>query len=318
MYCKQNVQSSSKHQGTTALLRYLGSHPQMKKSAKNEVHFFDWECFHQNSGAPCKNLESPEAIEEARNRYAEFWKIKEDDADKFTFEKTPNYLYQPYVADAVKTVVPWSKIIFSLRDPVERAYSHFRMSYDTHRMVEEEVTFEDCVDYDLARLAKAGILKNDTFWEVDDEERDRRWLVYKATAPRKKFKEICHEEVARGLYLLQFHSWFKAYSTEEDREKIFVIKSEDLRPDRETNMVDLKAMADFIGIDEMEVVVSEGKMIHEGRIKTPMQDETRLKLQQMYSPFNKRLESLLGDKWKDPWPYESTGEEKAKDRDEQK
>lgn len=47
------------------------------------------------------------------------------DGDNLFFESTPNYIFDPKVPERVKEILPAGKFILMLRDPVERAWSHF-------------------------------------------------------------------------------------------------------------------------------------------------------------------------------------------------
>ncbi len=277
----------------------------MKASDRQEPHFFDWRC-----GSICVQAterQSTEMIEKARIKYSSYWGQSKE--NKFTFEKTPRYMYHPYVPERIKTIVPWAKIIMLLRDPVERAYSMFKMNHDVLRVEQNkekfgDVSFETCVNIDIEKLNKTGIIYDDTFWEVDDDERERRWLKYWNIFSKDRLTRLglCNGDISRGLYFLQLHRWFKVYNSTE-RENIFITKSENLLPDNRTHMIDLKPITDFIGIDEMEVISM--KKIHATRSYHfgPMKSETKQKLREIFHPFNKKLGDLLGQDWNNPWPY---------------
>ncbi len=277
----------------------------MRSSDRQETHFFDWRC-----GAICDQAtetQSKEMIEEARAAYSSQW--RQDGRLKINFEKTPRYLFDPVVPKRIKTIAPWSKIIMLLRDPVERAYSMFKMNYDVLRVGRNkekfgEVSFETCVDIDIQKLNKTGIINDDSFWEVDDEERERRWLEYWKIANEDKLTRlgVCTGDVSRGLYFLQLSHWFKEYNSTEDRGKIFVMKSESLLPDKETNMIDIKPITDFIGVNELEIS-TKGKIHATSSRFGPMNVDTKQKLCELFDPFNKKLGSLLGKDWDDSWPY---------------
>ena len=90
---------------------------------------------------------------------------------KTTFEKTPSYLFDPKAAYRIKSVVPYAKIIMLLRDPVKRAYSHYKMNkrlfarehimtFDEWGLVRREpiTTFEQCIENDIKLLKRAGVI----------------------------------------------------------------------------------------------------------------------------------------------------------------
>ena len=296
--------------GTEALGTYLDKHPQMLRSYKNEPHFFDMNC-----GLNCTEVNklSLDNIKQIRKMYREEYfnlTVLENEGDILAFEKTPIYIFNPWVPWRVRKIVPWSKIIMLLRDPVERAYSAFKMNYirydiEYYKKEYGNVTFETCVEVDIVKLQANGIL-NETFWKVDAEERERRWLSYWNGWDEDFLtaEEVCSAEVGRGLYSLQIHIWLKAYNNDASRKLLFFIKSEALLPDRETKKVDLTPITDFIGIDELEII-SDKKKIHSYYGLGPLHEDTRRKLQQIFDPFNNELLTLLGEEWKNPWPYNS-------------
>lgn len=256
---------------------------------------------------------SLDEIKQIRKTYREEYfngTVLESERDILAFEKTPMYIFNPWIPQRIRKIVPWSKIIMLLRDPVERAYSAFKMNYirydvEYYKKRYGNVTFETCVEVDIVKLKANGIL-NETFWEVDVEERERRWLSYWNGWDEDFLtaQEVCSAEIGRGLYSLQIQRWLKAYNNDASRKLLFIIKSEALLPDRVTKKVDLTPITDFIGIDEVEIISGE-KKIHSYYGLGPLHEETRKKLQNIFDPFNKELVSLLGEEWENPWPYNS-------------
>jgi hypothetical protein len=101
--------------GTTALDRYLRSHPDIEMARTKEVHFFDddsraWDCpdygtLHQAFADPTGPRRRGEA--------------------------TPIYTYWPRSLERLQTYNPVAKLIMLLRQPIRRAFSQWRM--ETHR-----------------------------------------------------------------------------------------------------------------------------------------------------------------------------------------
>jgi len=95
--------------GTKALIDYLSQHDQIY-TYPHEIHFFsrdktykkgfDWYCHRFDDARP----------------------------DQIAIEKSPSYIYTPQVAERIQEVLPDIKLIFILRDPVKRAYSHYWMN----------------------------------------------------------------------------------------------------------------------------------------------------------------------------------------------
>lgn len=282
----------------------------MIQSVYNEPHFFDfWDC--DKCYRDLTSLSQTD-IDEIRSIYkTKYFNMTElnQNPHLVTFEKTPMYMFHPKVPERIKTIVPWTKIIIILRDPVERAYSTFRMN--SIRWKEEnaehgEVTFETCVNMDKEKLEKAGVLNNDNFWEITDEERTLRWLQYWKTWNEGTLteNEVCNGEIGRGLYYMQLLVWAKHYSFDEAKKEILILKSETLKPDKATNKVNLKNITDFISVDNLEVNVGERKIHSYEELSAPMNNETRAELKKLFDPFNKQLFSLLGKGWNNPWPYD--------------
>ena len=71
-------------------------------------------------------------------------------------ELSPMYFASPPARERIARHLPECKIIVSLRDPVERAYSNYRM---LRRIVATKVDFEDCRD-DAGRSARIESLRN--------------------------------------------------------------------------------------------------------------------------------------------------------------
>ena len=99
--------------GTTSLWSYLGQHPQIFMSRLKEPHFF-----------------SQHAPEQQRyvHEEAEYKSLfRPGRGLPFRGEASPSYLWHPDVPAAIARVQPDSRIVISLRDPVARAYSSYRL-----------------------------------------------------------------------------------------------------------------------------------------------------------------------------------------------
>src|SRR3978361_174698 len=98
--------------GTTALFDYLGDEPGVSLSRVKEVHFFDDESQawpRQDYGAYHANFASPDGRPRG--------------------EAAPIYLYWPHSLEPTAAYTPAMKLIVMLRDPVARAWSHWKMEY---------------------------------------------------------------------------------------------------------------------------------------------------------------------------------------------
>jgi len=114
--------------GTTTLFYDLCRHPQVAGSPVKEVHFFDHH-FSRGVGWYRSFFPPTAAQERARRRGGEL----------LGGEATPNYLFHPAAPERAAETVPHVRLIAILRDPVDRAYSHYRKSVE--RRV-ERLSFE--------------------------------------------------------------------------------------------------------------------------------------------------------------------------------
>jgi Sulfotransferase domain len=101
--------------GTTALSAFLRQHPQIFIPRVKEAHFFDMtRKYLADVKDPCPYVRYHELFEIARP--GQLWG-----------EATPIYMFLPFVADRIFHYNPTVKLIFLLRNPVERAYSAYKM-----------------------------------------------------------------------------------------------------------------------------------------------------------------------------------------------
>ena len=106
--------------GTTVLYQYLKQHPQIYMSPVKETNFFVRDC-------------------ESLAEYSAFFQGVSN--EKAIGEASPSYLDHPNVCQRIAHYLPEVKLIAILRNPADRAYSHFLMKYrqQLHGMNEEEV-----------------------------------------------------------------------------------------------------------------------------------------------------------------------------------
>ena len=119
--------------GTTALFDYLSEIPGLELPAVKEAHFFDDE----------------EKVDWAAPDYAPYHRLF-GDPDRLWGEATPIYLYWPNALERIRAYNPAMKLILLFRDPVERAWSHWKMEYARGKETEP---FGWCIRDGRARMA---------------------------------------------------------------------------------------------------------------------------------------------------------------------
>lgn len=98
--------------GTTALYEYLAEMGDVALSRQKEPHFFD-----------------DDTLDWDRPDYARYHAMFGAPEGRPCGEATPIYSYWPRALERIAAYNPAMRLILVLRDPVERAWSHWRMEY---------------------------------------------------------------------------------------------------------------------------------------------------------------------------------------------
>ncbi len=99
--------------GTTALYYYLEQHPQVYMSPVKEPNFF---CRWEQESSDSKPITRIEGYQDL---------FKDVSNERAIGEASHCYLYEPEAAARIQQHVPDAKLVAILRNPVDRAYSHF-------------------------------------------------------------------------------------------------------------------------------------------------------------------------------------------------
>lgn len=121
--------------GTSSLAHYLRGHPDVFMSRNKELHFF--------------TDRFDDGIEWYRHQF--------QGSVGFTAvgEATPTYMYDPVAVERMSAVLPDAKLVAVLRNPVDRAYSHYWHQVAKGR---EHASFGDAVSAEAGRLeGKTGM-----------------------------------------------------------------------------------------------------------------------------------------------------------------
>jgi hypothetical protein len=234
--------------GTTALHAYLSAHPQVITPATKELHFLtdryerglDW-YLGQFPG------ELPPGV--------------------ITSEATPYALFHPLAPGRLREIAPAAKSIVLLRNPVDRAYSHFLLERSRG---DETRDFAAALDAEVERLdgEEARLARDPAY--VSDSHKHASYM-------------------ARGEYARQLERWFGVFP----REQILVVRSEDLY---ERSAEVLARVADFLAISPDVTIPFTA---HNQTSGPPLDPVIRRRLAEHFAPFNARLADLLG--WDPGW-----------------
>ncbi len=129
--------------GTTTLYNYLSQHPAIFLPRVKECNFFsDVESLDQEVYQdPKPNRFYHMKIIRSEKKYQSLFQEAEN--HQIIGEISPSYLWDLSTAARIQEHNPKAKIIVSLRNPIERALSHYLMHYNTG--YEKEVSFEDAL-----------------------------------------------------------------------------------------------------------------------------------------------------------------------------
>ena len=106
--------------GTTSLYHYLSAHPQVEMSRQKETDYFSDKAIHEQGMYYAKNRIN------TLDKYDSLFVQKES---VVYGEASVSYLFYENVAEDIKKYNPNAKIIIMLRNPIERAFSHYLMDY---------------------------------------------------------------------------------------------------------------------------------------------------------------------------------------------
>ena len=116
--------------GTTSLNGYLREHPDVAVSTPKEVHFFD--------------VNFDEGLDWYRERFPG------SEGAQAVGEATPDYIYHPDAVRRIAGTLPDVKLIVLLRNPVDRAYSHY---WHNRSRGKEPLEFEAALQAEAGRIA---------------------------------------------------------------------------------------------------------------------------------------------------------------------
>lgn len=242
--------------GTTTFFSDLCQHTHVARPVGKELHFFNYDYWR---GIDWYRSFFPTA---ASRRIARL-----RGGDLVAGEATPYYLFHPAVPSRVAESLPDAKLIVLLRNPVDRAYSHYQKMC---RMGFERLSFEEALAAEEERLAGA-------------EERLAADPRYRHDHHRR------HAYLARGHYADQLERWYAHFP----RDQILVLLAEEYfaRP-QETHALTL----DFLGLPRQELARQHH---YKPPPYEPLAPTLRASLEQRFARSNARLALLLG---REVWP----------------
>lgn len=144
--------------GTTWLHAQLKKHPDIFMPPTKEVHFFN----KFNS-----NFIAHDYFKQGLDWYQEFF--KEYNGQKAIGEVTPMYICDAEAPARIKQTLPEVKLIAMLRNPVNRAYSHYWMAKQKNHT---QLSFEEVIEQKEPRFIERGLYYQQlkTYYELFDRQ----------------------------------------------------------------------------------------------------------------------------------------------------
>lgn len=230
--------------GTSSLYDYLVQHPRIVGARRKEVRYFN------------------RYYSRGLNWYRSFFPAKiSAPAGSMTGEATPEYIFNPHVIERVKSLLPDVRLIVMLRNPSDRAYSHYHLST---RYGYETLDFRSALEAEEDRIeAESDKLSKNPFY------RSRSLAQYSY-----KF---------RGLYLNQLKPWIESFG----RDRVHIIQSEEFYSDPETVY---GRTLEFLNQDRWKLKLYKNRNPAKYDRIDP---ETRSVLVSYFEPHNKKLYEYL-------------------------
>ncbi len=253
--------------GTTTLHSYLSQIEGICMSDPKEPYFF--EC------------EFDRGIEFFRKKYFAHW-----NGEKIVGESRHRNLYLPYVPDRIKSVNEAPKMIVVLRNPVDRAYSHWWHFYSRGQ---EKLGFKDAIQADLERIRAGKLIDNkETIAEYCKSLDGYLNGIYRTYVDTGYY----HEQISRYLEIFP-------------RENLLILSFNDLR-DNESDVIEkLRA---FLELSKDKMPETLGRRNEKRVLSTPSRMRSFIK--------STGLSKLIPMKYKLAYESKQTDNIQSKHRDQ--
>lgn len=242
--------------GTTSLYALLKQHPNILPPQLKEPFFFgNDDRFERGLSSYLPNFPPAIAIHRAEKKTGHAC---------MSFDATTNYLDHPLAAQRIKQLVPEARVIILLRDPVERAFSHYKMAV---RNGLESLSFAEALEKENARIQEG---------ENHVHNYCRQRLGYRT----------------RGQYAELLPPWLETF----DKEHLLVLCAEDFFADTENAFQTILRFLNLPAFTPEDFTIQNSSSGEK-----EMDEATRHSLNAHFAPWNKKLEVLLQRTF--PWNY---------------
>lgn len=241
--------------GTSVLYNYIVTHPFIFPALRKEINFF----------STLHYLGTNWYKSNFTLKFTKFIECKIKRKKFVTGESTPYYLFHPLSARRIHDLLPNIKLIVILRNPIDRAYSHYHViknSRDARKP--EKLSFDDAIKEEKKRL-----------------ENEREKIISNPNYESPTHRRFSY--ISRGLYVDQLEEWMNFFP----RNQFLILTNEDLdsKPIETCNKI-----FEFLGLPHYEINVLKKNA---GKYEK-MKEQTRKFLVEYFKPYNARLSKFLG------------------------
>ncbi len=239
--------------GTSTLFHYLKMHPEINPPKLKEVKYFDFQPFHSKFWY---------------KGHMGNWKWGGGKDKQFkTFDNSPTYFSVPRCAQTIHHLLPNIKIIIILRNPVDRAYSHYQMRV---RKKQENLTFEEAIKEESKRI-----------------EQFKQQLSLRESS---LYHAFYYPYIRFGKYIEDVNRWYEIFPNEN----LLIINSGDFS---KNPVSEYEKVCNFLGISKpnQEIIdyINNPKSRKNVGYYEPMKENTRNELTEFFKPYNKQLSKFL-------------------------
>jgi len=244
--------------GTSSLYNYLIQHPCILPTTRKEVHYFD--AIDQKISIKLCGIYWYRA--HFPTRFVKQKRASQCTHRLITGEATPYYIFHPKAPVRIRSLLPEVKLIVLLRNPVDRAYSHYHHS----------------VRKGYERLSFIEAIKREMEW-LESGQGVGPWAPFPDAFSHQHFSYL-----SRGLYAQQLKRWYELFP----RKQILVLSSEQMfvNPDQV-----LRQVFDFLELPSISIPDTTPRNIGG---YSPMSADVRRWLAKFFEPHNQELYELLG------------------------
>jgi len=243
--------------GTTSLYEYLLQHPDIHPPIGKEIDYFDRL---YSKGIAWYKVRFPTKLQQ-------FFVQNLQQRKFLTGEATPRYVEHPHALHRIKKVLPNSKFIILLRNPIDRAYSHFTMNVENGY---EYKTFELAIKSENERIkGRCEKMKNNEnyySWDFD------------------LFAYLEH-----GIYVEKLQKWFDIFS----KDKFLIIQSEEFLRNPSKIYYQTLRFLDLTKWEPDKFTLYKKRSYKEKKINP----EIRKYLSDFFKPHNEKLFKLIGQRY---------------------